>query len=362
MKQKKVLLIVNHRKDRSPGQRFRIEQYIQYLEQHGFEIEFSNLLDEQDDKILYQKGQYFKKAQVYLKCRSIRRANVRNAQQYDLIFVFREALMTGSTRFERRLKKASGAKMIFDFDDAIWLPTVSAGNKNLAFLKNPEKTSELIALSDCIFAGNEYLANYARKHNNRVEIVPTTIDTDEYDRMDVPSDRICIGWSGSVTTIQHFEYALPFLKRIQEKYGDQVWFKVIGDANYVNEELNIQGLAWSKADEIKELSGIDIGIMPLPADEWAEGKCGLKGLQYMALEIATIMSPVGVNSEIIQQGENGFLADTEEEWVDALSKLIDDAALRKRLGTAARNTVLEHYSVLANRDKYLSVFKELTED
>ena len=138
-----------------------------------------------------------------------------------------------------------------------------------------------------------------------------------------------------------------------------IYFKVIGDGNYVQEELGIKGHAWKRDTEIPDLQEIDIGIMPLPDDEWAKGKCGLKGLQYMALAIPTIMSPVGVNTEIIQDGENGFLATTIQEWVDKLSQLIDSAALRERIGVNGRQTVLSSYSVEANKQQYLKYFKEL---
>lgn len=285
--------------------------------------------------------------------------DLRRIDNYDIVFVFREALMTRSTYFERKFA-ASKAKIIFDFDDAIWLTNVSNANRRWKWMKNPNKTSKLIALADLVFAGNEFLASYARPHNPNVQIIPTTIDTEEYRHLDVPRDtKVCIGWSGSITTIRHFEFALPFLLRIKELFGDRVTFRVIGDANYRNDELGIEGMPWQKGTEIADLSRIDIGIMPLPNDEWAKGKCGLKGLQYMALGIPTIMSPVGVNTEIIEHGVNGALAETEEEWVAELSRLIEDADLRQRVGAAARNTVEERYSVKANEHKYLLAFQQL---
>jgi glycosyltransferase involved in cell wall biosynthesis len=171
---------------------------------------------------------------------------------------------------------------------------------------------------------------------------------------------ICIGWSGSITTIKHFDFAVPVLEKLKEKYGNRIRIKVIGDGNYQNEKLEVKGLPWIKQDELKELSDIDIGIMPLPDDEWSKGKCGLKGLQYMALGIATVMSPVGVNTEIIQDGENGMLASEVDEWVEKLSRLIEDPELRRKCAENGRKTVVEKYSVHALKSEYLRLFNELT--
>ncbi len=355
----RVLILTNHYPDRSPGQRFSFEQYLSYLGSCGFQIDVSFLLNEEDDKIFYSKGNYFGKAKIAVKSILQRLKDLRKASKYDIVFVYREAIFFGTPFFERRF--ARKARMILAFDDSIWVPNVSAANKIFSLLKNPAKTSSIIKVSDLVFAGNKYLANYASQFNKNVVIVPTTIDTDEYKSVEkLPKDRICIGWSGSITTIEHFETKLNALLKIKKKYTDKVYFKVIGDGRYKNDELGIKGLAWKKEDELKELNEIDIGIMPLPDSEWAKGKCGLKGLQYMALGIPTIMSPVGVNSEIINDGENGFLADSDDEWIAKLSLLIDSFELRKKLGDAGCKTVEEKYSVHANRDLYLRYFNQLT--
>lgn len=359
---KKVLIITNHRKDRAPGQRFRFEQYLTYLEENGFEIEFSFLINENQDRIFYSKGNYLKKAFILAQSIWKRLKNVINRNKYDVIFIFREALMLGTTYFERQFAK-SKAKVIFDFDDAIWMhqeSKSSAPNKNLSWLKNPDKTKDIIALSDLVIAGNQYLADYAKRFNHNVEVVPTTIDTEEYlakKKKDYKRDVVCIGWSGSKTTIDHFEEALPALKTIKEKYGDKVIFKVIGDGDYQLKELGIDGDPWRKDAELDDLSEIDIGIMPLPNDEWAKGKCGLKGLQYMALGIPTLMSPVGVNSEIIKEGENGYLPTNLTEWVEGLSNLVENLDLRIEVGLKGRETVVNSFSVNSNRMKYLEIFK-----
>jgi len=356
---KKVLFVCLHRPDRSPSQRFRFEQYLSFLNENGYSCEFSWLLSEKDDKAFYSPGHYFQKAGIVLKSAWKRWSETKHAKNYDIVFVQREGFMLGTPFFEKKF--AGRTKLIFDFDDSIWVPNISSANKKLAFLKNSEKTKEIIKMADLVFAGNQYLADYAIKFNKNVVIVPVTIDTDLYKKVDtIEKKKICIGWSGSVTTVEHFETKIQALEHIKRKYNEKVYFKIIGDGNYYSKELQTQGLPWIKQTEVKDLSEFDIGIMPLPDTEWAKGKCGLKGLQYMALGTPTIMSPVGVNSEIIQDGENGFLADNDEDWINKLSLLIDSFELRKKLGNAGRKTVEEKYSIHTNSKLYLRYFDQLT--
>lgn len=351
----KIIFIGAHRLNRSPSQRFRFEQYFSFFEKNGFECHLSPLLNEEEDKKFYSEGNFFNKIWIVAKCFQKRRMDVQRAHEYDIIFIQREAFMTGTSFFEKRFKK-TGKKIIFDFDDAIWLPNVSDGNRKYAWMKSPAKIHEIICLSDVVIAGNNYLSDYAKKYNKNVYSIPTTIDTNYHKRKDINDDeRICIGWTGSHTTIQHFKHSIPVLKKLKEKYGDKIYFKVIGDEKYLDAELNIIGEKWNLQDEIEQLSKIDIGIMPLPDNAWAKGKCGFKGLQYMALEIPSVMSPVGVNCEIISDGVNGFLADKEDEWVEKISILIENPELRKKIGTEARKTVIEKYSVEANKEKYLNI-------
>ncbi|MEO8069642.1 MAG: glycosyltransferase family 4 protein [Flavobacteriales bacterium] len=355
----RILFIASHRPGRAPGQRFRFEQYIPHLEKNGWQCELSSLVNEADDKVLYSKGNYFKKARFVAKCNTVRSRDAARANDFDIIFLFREALMSRSIAFEQRMRK-SRAKLIFDFDDAIWLPNVSDANRRWRWMKDPGKTPKLIALSDLILAGNQYLADYSKPYNGNVMVMPTTIDTEEYQ----PAPRngngpICIGWSGSITTIQHFKYALPALQQLKRRFGGRISFRVIGDGTFREPSLGIEGMPWRKDTEVADLNAIDIGIMPLPDDEWARGKCGLKGLQYMALGIPTLMSPVGVNGDIINDGENGFLAGTTEEWVEKVARLVEDADLRQRMGTAARRTVQERYSLSAWQDRYLQLMNDL---
>lgn len=355
---KRILYIVPHRPDRSPGQRFRCEHFIPILQQNGYEITYSNLLTAWDDKYFYQPKRYAIKAFIFCKAFLRRCFDVLRARKYDCIFIYREAFMIGTTLFERGLAK-SGKPIIFDFDDSIWISDISEGNKNLSWMKRSSKTDEIIALSKLVIVGNQYLADHAKLFNNNVEIIPTTIDTNYHKPTEKQAkETVCIGWTGSETTIRHFKLIIPVLKRIKEKYGDMVSFIQISNVTSECPEIGLETVVWNAQDEIAQLQRINIGIMPLPDDAWAKGKCGFKGLQYMALEIPTIMSPVGVNTEIIDDGKNGFFATTDDEWFAVLCKLIDDADLRKNIGEEGRKTIVARYSIDSQKEKYLSLFEK----
>lgn len=356
----KILFIAAHRPERSPSQRYRFEQYFAFLEQQGYRCELSYLLDADDDSVFYAPGNILRKSLITLNSFRKRIGDIAKAKKADIVFVQREAFMTGSVYFEKQFKK-SGSKLVFDFDDSIWLLDTSDANKRWEWLKSETKTAEICQLADLVIAGNDFLADYARKYTANVTVIPTTIDTNLFKRVQpyTEKEKICIGWSGSITTVKHFELAIPFLKKIKDKYGNKVEFRIMGDPRHVCEELNLKAIPWSNEREVEVLSTFDIGIMPLPDDEWVKGKCGLKGLSYMALEVPTILSAVGVNTAIIRDGENGFLAASEEEWIAKLSQLIDSYELRRKLGVEGRKTVLEHYSVESNKMNYLRAFNRL---
>ncbi len=357
---KKILYIVPHRFNRSPGQRFRCEHFIPVLQAEGYEIRYAYLLSAWDDKYFYKRGAYFFKLLVFIKSFFRRIYHMCIARNYDMIFIYREAFMIGTTIFERLLKRTS-VPIIYDFDDSIWLNDTSEGNQNLAWLKKTSKTNTIISLASAVIVGNEFLAEHARKFNSHVFVIPTTIDTNYHKPIEKQEcTTLCIGWTGSETTVKHFTLLENVLFKIKKKYGDRVKFMLISNNFYENKELDVQTTFWNAEEEIVQLSHIDIGIMPLPNDEWSRGKCGFKGLQYMAMEIPCIMSAVGVNTEIIEHGVNGFLAHNNDEWEEYLTLLIDNSELRKTIGKQGRKTVKERYSINSQRLKYVEIFEKLT--
>ncbi len=370
-----VLLLCDHRPKRSPSQRYRFEQYLPFLQQNGFKFTWSFLLNEKDDETFYRKGKTIAKILIILKTIFIRLKDVPRFKKFDIIFIQREAQFLGTSYFEKKAFK-SGAKVIFDFDDSIWFADTSPENKKWEFIKKPQKFFKNITYAHTIVAGNKYLADTAFKSLSlslsklsplkisgnepdiNLYVIPTTIDTNIH--LPKPElrnkDYITIGWSGSISTIKHFEMVVPVLIQIANRYNDKVRFKIIGQTNYTNHLLPVESLNWSEESEVENLNSFDVGIMPLPNDEWAKGKCGLKGLSYMACGVATIMSNVGVNADIIKNGENGFLANTDEDWLIYLIKLIEDKDLRIKIGEAGSKTVIEKYSVEENKYLYLNTF------
>jgi glycosyltransferase involved in cell wall biosynthesis len=353
----KVLSIAPAIYDTSPGQRYRLEQWEPLLKEKGVEITYSPFETDELRRILYQTGSIGRKIKAVVEGMNRRRREVKSLEGYDLIYVFREAALLGPPWFERRIA-GSGIPMVFDFDDAVFHAYRSPSNGYLSYLKFPNKIGEICRLSTHVMAGNQYLADYALRFNQNVTIIPTTIDTDKYQPLEKDStpETLTIGWSGSFSTIQHLDTIRDVLQELarEEKFVLRV---IASSDKYELPGVETEALKWRSDTETEDLRKIDIGIMPLPDDQWSKGKCGLKALQYMALGTPTVCSPVGVNSTIIRDGENGFLADSKDEWIAKLKKLLHSAELRKKFGAAGRKTVEESYSAKSQAPRVFEVFQ-----
>jgi glycosyltransferase involved in cell wall biosynthesis len=346
--------------DTSPGQRFRLEQWAPYLNQRGVEIDFQSFESEELHSLLYQPGRAARKVRLVLSAFARRLRLVRAVREYDAVYVFREAALLGPPLIERLIHRR-GIPVVYDFDDAVFVPYKSPSNGYLSLLKFPGKTRAICRLAAHVMAGNDYLAEYAGQVNNRVTIVPTTIDTGKYTLRPkrTESRNLVIGWSGSYSTVQHLDTLRSALQRLA--HSELFRLRVIGTPTYELGGVEIEATKWRSETEVDDLSGIDIGVMPLPEDLWSRGKCGLKALQYMALGIPTICSPVGVNSQIIKDGDNGFLASTDSEWIDRLTMLLRSRELRTRIGLAGRKTVEERYSAESQVSRVYSVFRSVVQ-
>jgi len=356
----RALFVVPYPHDTVPGQRFSYEQWLRLLPPGALDVDVRPLLSRDAFATLYKPGATGAKLAGTAAGLGRRLRDVAAAGRYDVAFVYREAFALGPPVIETLLERR--VPVVYDFDDAIFVGDTSTANRSIARLKWPGKVERIVSRATTTTVGNEWLAAWARRHSPRVEVLPTTIDTDVYlPRPRAARSLVRLGWSGSPTTIKHLHTVDAALRRVLKDLP--VELAVVGDPTYTLDGAGamahrVSAKAWSAATEVDDVSGFDIGIMPLPADEWSRGKCGLKGLQYLALGVATVMSPVGVNTEIIDAGQNGFLAETEDEWVEAVALLVEDAALRRRLGEAGRKTVVERYSGRQWGPRFLQVLEQ----
>jgi glycosyltransferase involved in cell wall biosynthesis len=357
MKKKKILFIAPYPFDEAPSQRFRFEQYFNYLKENNFEIHFSPFLDQKTWKTLYSEGKVMRKMFGVVRSFLKRFILLFTLYKYDFVFIHREASHIGPPIFEFLIAKVFRKKYIYDFDDAIWLPNYSETNARFHRLKAYWKVRYCIKWAGSISAGNDYLANYTRKFNSNVQVIPTTIDTENHHNLitDYNQEKLVIGWTGTHTTMRYLDFIVPVIKELEKKYDFE--FLVISNEAPAYHLKSLRFLKWKRESEITDLARISIGVMPLEMDIWSEGKCGFKGLQYMSLGIPALMSPVGVNTQIVSHEVNGFLPVKLEDWKVQLEKLLTDVDLRKKIGEAGKKTINERYSVLSNQSNYLSLFQ-----
>ena len=329
------------------GCRFRIAQYVPYLRDAGFDVTISPFYTQDYFKLVYQPGRYLTKASKFIALAARRWFELLSVNHYDVIFLYREAIPLGPPILETLIAR-SGVPIVYDFDDAIFLPSVSEANRVIAFLKDPGRVATILRHSRRVVVGNEFLAQYARRHNSAVTVIPTAVDTSKFvprpDRTKPAGRKPIVGWIGSPTTFPYLEALAGVLREVAERHPFTL--KVSGAGRPLNfPGVAVEDVRWSMADEVSLFNTCDVGVYPLTDDEWSKGKCGFKAIQCMACGVPVVAAAVGVNREIIKDGENSFLAATHAEWVEKLGRLLADETLRARMSAAGRQTIEARYSL-----------------
>ncbi|HSO37668.1 MAG TPA: glycosyltransferase [Labilithrix sp.] len=345
----------------SPGQRFRLEQWApRVAERHGITLDFVAFESPRLTELLYQSGHKPQKALWLARDFARRAETLLRARRYDGVIVYREAALIGPAIYER-LFAWSKVPLFFDFDDAIWQgpAQISPVNGLFSRLHFWGKTSTTCRLASAVLVGNGYLAEYARKRNDNVFVVPTSIELEKYPVQPelAADDPFVVCWTGSTTTLVHFEHARAVLERLAAKR--KILVKVICNKAPARPIAGAENVfvPWTQEGEAEAVGASHVGIMPLPNDEYSRGKCGLKALQYMATGRPVVTAPVGMNADLVQSGVNGFLARNEDEWVDALEKLASSRELRMRIGAAGRKTIEERYSAEVVSDQFAAAVR-----
>lgn len=354
----KILFVHPYPGGEAPSQRFRFEQYFRFLDEKNVSYTCAPFWDDAGWAVLYSKGNVLHKMWALFRGLYHRYRLFRRLDTYDFVFIHREIDPLGLAVFRRMLKKRKErARIIFDLDDAIWIPNSSKNNRFMERFRNWDQAPALASLAGRISGGNDYLCEWASAYGGETTVIPTSIDTENLHNRtrDQDTERVTIGWTGTHSTLFYLEQYLPVWRRVlQENKGTEL--AVICDTEPLFLEEGMRWIPWNKSREIEDLLQFHIGLMPLAEDAWAKGKCGFKALQYMALGIPALVSPVGVNTKIVDDGINGFICSTDAEWEENIGKLLHDRALRIRMGSATRQKIEEHYSVNAIRGRWLSLF------
>jgi glycosyltransferase involved in cell wall biosynthesis len=354
-----VLFVVPYPLGKAPSQRFRVEQFLTVLDKAGISYKVVPFLDDKTGAIIYKPGKVLQKA-VGTLMGYFRRLKLvlTEAGKYDFVFIHREAAPLGPPMFEWMLAKVLGKKFVFDFDDAIWIPNTSKENAIADGLKCFWKTGSICKMAYRVAGGNRFLMNYANGNRSGGDAVflPTVVDMErKYSpTKEIGHGKPTVGWTGSHSTLHYLDKVMPALAKLEKEVP--FTFVLIADKTKELPLGDVRFYPWNPTSEIDDLLRIDIGIMPLEADPWSEGKCGFKLIQYLSLGIPAVASPVGVNGDIIRVGENGYLAATEEEWIAHLRLLLEDVALRKRLGLQGKEDMKRTYSISSQEQTFINLF------
>lgn len=360
----KRLLVLAPAPSSAASTRFRLEQFFPALRAGGIEPTLRPFLDEQGFSVLYRQGARADKAQAALRALAGRMGDLLRARDFDAVLIHREAALVGPPVIEWLLSRPLGRPLVFDLDDAVWVPYSSPtyGALLSRLLKAPGKTFFTLRAAAAVLAGNEHLAEEARRHNRNVHVVPTVVDTDVFRPVPRSNPAPVLGWIGTPSSAQYLRILGPVLGRLAERHrfvvrivGAPPGFALPG----VPPGFPIELWPWQGARELSDFQGLDIGLYPLVEDAWSLGKSGFKAVQYMACGVPVIASPVGVTSEMVRHGETGLLARSEAEWTEGLERLLGDAGLRARLGDAGRAEAVARWSLAVHAPRVVDILSRV---
>ena len=303
---------------RVAASRYRVLQYLPYLGERGMETQVITY-----PRTLWAHWSFFK-----------------SLPRYDIVFLQRKRL----TGLRLWLLRRRASRIVFDFDDSVMYRNSTA--ENPLSRSRRRRFARMLRASDAVIAGNEYLKKEAMKYNSSVEVIPSPVDIERYaaKSYDVKDEGVVLGWIGDHGSIHYLERMRPVFDALARQHP-HVRLKIVCDTFFDCGEMEVIKKQWSSEDEVQDLQSFDIGLMPLMDDPWSWGKCGLKIVQYQGVGVPVVCTPVGINRDLVKDGENGFWARDEREWIEKISTLIEDGDLRREMGLKGRERVERGYSL-----------------
>jgi len=266
-----------------------------------------------------------------------------SARAFDAVLLHKKRL----SPLERFFLRRNAKKIIYDFDDPVMFDSADPQKPDDKKLK---RFTAAVKMADKIIAGNNYLADFAKKFNNNTVILPTGLNVVEYDvKKNKLDEKIRLVWIGTSSNLIYLKQISKTLEQIGSRYKEVI-LRIICNEFFDLADIPVEKIQWSLGAQVRDLVNSDIGLAPLPDDNFTKGKCGFKILQYAAASLPVVASPVGVNAGIARSGINGFLAETPQHWFDGISRLIENPELRRKIGQQAKKTVRDYdVSILAGK-------------
>lgn len=334
------VLFLTRYPEEGASSRYRVYQYIPHLESAGIDCTVSSFMDTPMYRLSLSAGHTGAKVWLTVRAMLRRLRMLARFRQFDVIYMQRELFPMGPPIVERMLKRM-GAVLAYDYDDALFIKKPSRFNPLATFLRSPGKVRALFKLVDCTVAGNDWLRDAAREEGGTAVTLEVAEDASRYASPEEKfgQDRpLTIGWLGSPSTAKYLTDIAPALREIASRHP-QVQWEIMGSGDFAMDGVPWQAKGWSIEAEKAALSRYDIGLMPLPMQDWSRGKSGGKARTYMAAAVVPVVQKIGYNIELLRQGETGFLCVTHADWVEALDALIGDRTLREKVARAARREV-----------------------
>jgi len=347
------------------AQRLKFEQYYDDWRRHGWTIDVAPYMDMDLWRVLFEPGHLETKIYGAIKGTLRRLRDLTRLRRYDLVYCHMYVTPLGTSALER-LTRRLARRLIVDVEDNVLVGQSGVKNPNplVRMLKGRGKAKYLIRRADHVITSSPALNETCRAMNEKgaSTYISSSVDTDRF----IPANSysndqtITIGWTGTFSTRTFLDLLRPVFQELARRR--QFRLRVIGNFDYELPGVELDVVRWSAEREVEDLQAIDIGVYPLTVDGWVTGKSGLKAIQYMAFGLPCVATDVGTTPMIIRDGENGLLVRTNDEWIAALERLIDDPQLRRRLGEQARQDAVENYSTKAVAGDYRRVIQRVMVD